>query len=149
MKTASVEPAAVTPKLAVPSPSNTPCAVNEPAPVPPCGTVTAEFEVSTVAEAFGKVNVLSEVAGPVTAKNPFPVPPLAPGRMPVTFVVRSIVALVMSALTIRLEVTVCVLPAKCATPTPGAVATTQVEQESVFVESDSGLLNVAVIWESV
>ena len=35
------------------------------------------------------MNVLVEVAGPVTAKNPLPVPPFAAGRMPVTLVVRS------------------------------------------------------------
>ncbi len=44
-------------------------------PVPPCAMVTAVLEVSTVAEALGKVNVFSEVAGPVTSKNPLLVPP--------------------------------------------------------------------------
>ena len=56
-------------------------------PVPPCATVTAALSVSTVALAFGNVNVFRLVAGPVTAKNPFAVPPFAPGRIPVTPVV--------------------------------------------------------------
>ncbi len=53
-------------------------------PVPPCATVTAALSVSTVADALGRVNVFVVVVGPVTAKNPFPVPPFAPGKMPVT-----------------------------------------------------------------
>jgi len=53
-------------------------------PVPPCATVTAALLVSTVAEALGNVNVLSVDDGPVTAKNPLPDPPFAPGRMPET-----------------------------------------------------------------
>jgi hypothetical protein len=56
-------------------------AVKVATPVPPCATVTGVFEVRTVAEAFGNVNVFSEVAGPVMEKNPLLVPPLVPSRM--------------------------------------------------------------------
>ena len=80
--------------------------VPEAKPVPPCATVTAAFDVSTVDEAFGKVNVLAEVVGPATVKKALAVPPFALGKMPVTFVVRSMVAAVMSAFTISDEVTV-------------------------------------------
>ena len=58
------------------------------APVPPCATVTSALSVKTVADAFGNVNVLNDVVGPVTAKNPLLVPPFAPGKIPVTPVVR-------------------------------------------------------------
>lgn len=55
--------------------------------MPPCATVTSALSVKTVALAFGNVNVLNDVVGPVTAKNPLFVPPFAPGRIPVTPVV--------------------------------------------------------------
>lgn len=45
--------------------------------VPHCATVTAALSVSITAEAFGSVNVFSEVKGPVNLVNPFPVPPYA------------------------------------------------------------------------
>ena len=52
--------------------------------MPPCATVTAAFDVSTVLDAFGKVNVFTDEAGPETAKNAFPVPPFPAGSVPVT-----------------------------------------------------------------
>ena len=49
-----------------------------------------------VAFAFGKVNVFALDAGPLTVKKPFAVPPLADGKMPVTFAVRSTTGLVIT-----------------------------------------------------
>ena len=63
------------------------------------------------------------------------VPPLAKGATPVTSAVRET----------RELVTVWVLPAKWAIPTPGEEATTHVGQVTVFVDSDSGEENVAFI----
>ena len=70
----------------VPLPDRIP--VNVVAPEPPCATVTAAALVRIVALEFGSVNVLSVVAGPVKSMNPLFVPPFAPGKMPVTPVVR-------------------------------------------------------------
>lgn len=72
----------------VPLPFRSP--VNVAAPVPPCATVTAALLVRTVELAFGSVKVFSDVAGPVNLVNPFPVPPLVDGRMPVIPVVSEI-----------------------------------------------------------
>jgi hypothetical protein len=58
------------------------------------------------------------------------------GRLPVTSE--------FARLTAEL-VTVCVLPAKCAIPTPGEEATTQVGHVTVFVESERGEENVLPI----
>jgi len=44
--------------------------------------------VATVSEVSGNANVLRLVVGPETAKKPLAVPPLAPGRIPLTSVVR-------------------------------------------------------------
>ncbi len=57
------------------------------APDPPCATVTAAALVRMVAEEFGSVKVLSDVAGPVKSIKALFVPPFAPGRIPVTPVV--------------------------------------------------------------
>lgn len=69
----------------VPFPNSVP--VNVVAPVPPCATVTAALLVRMVADAFGSVNVLSVVAGPVKSIKALFVPPFAPGKIPVTPVV--------------------------------------------------------------
>ncbi len=57
------------------------------APDPPCATVTAAALVRMVAEEYGSVNVLSDVAGPVKSIKALFVPPFAPGSTPVTPVV--------------------------------------------------------------
>lgn len=86
-------------KVPEPVKQRTPPDVPEAIPVPPWATVTAALLVRTVALAFGKVKVLIVEAGPDTAKKPLVLPPLAVGKTPVTFVVRSIVAAAMSAFT--------------------------------------------------
>lgn len=103
------------------------------APVPRAAVPLA-IVCEIVAFEFGKVNVLVDEAGPETAKNPLFEPPLADGSNPVTFAVKSIVAAAISAFTTDDEVTVCVDPAKCATPAPGDDAITQVAQAIVPVE---------------
>ena len=51
--------------------------------MPPCAAVTAALSVSIVALAFGRVNVFSEVVGPLNFVNPLPVPPLVEASVPV------------------------------------------------------------------
>lgn len=53
--------------------------------------MTAAFVVKSEHVAFGSVNVFADVVGPVKVVNPFAVPPLALGKIPVTFAVKSIV----------------------------------------------------------
>ena len=102
------------------------------ATVPVEGSVPAV--ISTLPRAAVQVVLLTQTAvPPVPAPAPTatvavevfaPEPPLATGKTPVTSAVR---------LTSE-EVTVCVLPAKCAIPTPGEDATTQVAQAIVPVD---------------
>ena len=75
-------------------------------PVPPCGTVTAALSVRTVALALGNVKVLVDVAGPLTAKKPLFVPPLAEGSIPATLVVRSIDPASMALVTLLAPIVV-------------------------------------------
>ncbi len=46
-----------------------------------------------VVETLGNVKVFNDVAGPENCIKPSFVPPFAPGKIPVTFVVKSIVPL--------------------------------------------------------
>ena len=52
-----------------------------------------------VAFALGNVNVFSLADGPANFVNPFPVPPLDEGKIPVTLVVRSIAPASLSLVT--------------------------------------------------
>jgi hypothetical protein len=78
--------------VVVPEKYGMPPEVPEEIPVPPCATVTAAFVVRTVAEASGKAKVFSVAVGPDTAKNPLPVPPFAPGKIPDTSAVKDTAA---------------------------------------------------------
>lgn len=73
----------------VAGPANTKFCVALAVPVPPCATVTKAAEVKIVALAFGNVNILSAVAGPVNLVNPFPVPPKVLAITPVNAAVPS------------------------------------------------------------
>jgi len=76
--------------------------------------------IVSVELAFGRVNVFSVDAGPENFVKPFAVPPFALGRIPVTFVVRSMVLFVISALTIWPNEVVAVEPETEAFMTPVA-----------------------------
>ena len=67
-------------------------------PVPPCATVTGALLVRIVAEAFGRVKVLTDVVGPVNAVNPFPrmnVVRSDSGRLKIVFVPSTVIKSVL------------------------------------------------------